>query len=94
MKTDYNTCIICRGPASDEHHLIFGSNRMQADADALLLPVCRACHSAIHNERGGAGTKSKQIGQLIFELRQAVLYGSGPDEARARFRQRYGKSFI
>ena len=94
MKDDFNTCIICRQPATDAHHLIFGSNRLLADADRLILPVCRDCHSAIHNERGRAGTKSKQLGQLLFELRQAVLYGSPEEEARDRFRKRYGKSYI
>lgn len=92
---DYNTCIICRRRREHDHHLCFGNaNRNLSDADRLMIPVCNDCHRKIHDENGGSGNMSKQLGQLLFELRQAVMYGQPQEESRQRFRERYGKSYL
>lgn len=89
-----NECLICGKTAQHRHHLIFGSNRYLCDADRLIIPVCAECHRKIHDEKGGAGMKSKQLGQILFELKQAVMFEQPEEESRERFRKRYGKSFL
>lgn len=46
-------CVVCEGPASDAHHLIGVGNLRgmgTKTSDTLTMPVCRGCHTRIHNE--------------------------------------------
>ncbi len=80
--TEY--CIMCCKPTTDIHHLCFGrSERRLADEDGLTIPVCRECHSMIHND-ARLGHLSKILGQIAWEGK----YGDRQD-----FIRRYGKSW-
>lgn len=90
--TDY--CILCGTPTTDMHHCIFGvGNRKLCDEDKILIPVCRCCHDEIHGI-GIAGKLSKMLGQAIYE-RNALASGEVKtiDEAREKFRRRYGNCY-
>lgn len=91
-------CFFC-GTASvnGEHHLIFGSSRKLAEEDGLKVPVCNNCHISgdvkgrIH-DNPMAEKLSKYLGQAFFE-RNECAKGATVDEAREKFRKRYGYSF-
>lgn len=92
--THYNkNCIICGVPTTDKHHLLSGSNRHFADADKLIAPLCRICHTELHNNTQ-ATELSKICGQLLFEKNLIEKEGISGDEARERFRARYKKSYL
>lgn len=81
--TEY--CLMCAKPTNDTHHLCFGrSERRLADEDGLTIPLCRECHSMIHND-ARLGHFSKILGQIAWEGK----YGSRED-----FIKRYGKSWV
>ncbi len=76
----------------EEHHLIFGSLRHLADADKLILPLCRICHQELHHNTQ-ANELSKICGQLAYE-KEKCCSGMSADEAREDFRKRYGRSYL
>ena len=89
--TDY--CIVCSRPRTDLHHCVFGNaKRRLADADNLLLPLCRDCHEKMHNVKE-MQVMSHIVGQLFYE-RNMCAAGLKPDEAREEFRKRYGISYL
>lgn len=83
--TEYtNVCLLCGTPTNqDAHHCLSGSDRRHADEDGLLIPVCRNCHSFIHNNPQ-ALVMSKIIGQLAYER----------EHTREEFRSRYRHSYL
>lgn len=90
-----NLCIICNSPVSDIHHLVMGKGRRKlADEDGLIVPLCRLCHDEIHKNSYAANELSKICGQLAFEKHLIAMEGISEDEARERFRKRFGKSYI
>ena len=92
--TEYvKNCISCGKPTVSEfHHLVYGvANRRLSDDDGLIIPICRSCHDDIH-KYGIAGNLSKMFGQAIFE-RNECAKGATLDEAREKFRKRYGRSY-
>lgn len=91
--TNYvENCAICGTRNTEEHHLVFGSLRHLADADKLLLPLCRICHSELHRNTQ-ANELSKICGQLAYE-KSKVADGMTEVEARESFRARYGRSYL
>lgn len=94
MVTEYTKiCAICGKPYVEVHHLVFGrGKREKADEDGLTIPLCRDCHEKIH-KIGIAGSLSKIIGQLWYEL-NLVNKGIPPAMARQMFRERYGISYL
>lgn len=81
--TEYKDfCIICGKPKEDIHHLLIGSDRKHADEDGLVVPICRECHTFIHNHPQ-AVVMSKIIGQLAYEREHTR------DEFRSRYRHSY-----
>lgn len=93
MVTDYmNNCLLCGRPRTDIHHCIYGSNRKKCDADAIVIPLCRECHSEIHHN-GVSGHLSKVLGQALWELNE-VADEKEIRDAREKFRKRYGNSFL
>lgn len=90
-----NLCLICNSPVNDTHHLVMGNSRRKlADEDGLVVPLCRLCHDEIHKKSYVAAEFSRICGQLAYEKHLIATEGVTEDEARDRFRQRYGKSFI
>ena len=93
-------CAICDKPNAEIHHLVFGvANRRLADADNLVLPLCREHHEFLHKN----ARVSKIIGQLMFEreylIEQMILpfddsHDEISDNARNAFRSRYGRSYL
>ena len=82
--TEYTEfCLICGTPSTDPHHCLSGSDRIHADEDGLVIPVCRACHRFIH-DNPKALTMSKIIGQLAYER----------EHTREEFRARYRHSYL
>ena len=94
MVTEYtNICAICGKPYVEEHHLVYGRGKRElADEDGLTIPLCRECHEKIH-DIGIAGSLSKIIGQLWYEL-NLVRKGVPQPMARQMFRERYGISYL
>ncbi len=90
-------CYICRmiygveTPAVDTHHCLHGSMRENADADGLTVRLCRHHHDRLHNK--GEFDKSLQIAAQKAYIRKLISDGMEEDEAKERFRQRYGKFF-
>ena len=91
-------CFFCGTPVKNrEHHLIFGRNRKLAEEDGLKVPACDSCHvlgellKRIH-DNPMAEKLSKMLGQAFFE-RNECAKGATIDEAREKFRKRYGDSF-
>lgn len=91
MLTNYmEMCIFCYKPKQDVHHLVFGrGKRNLADADELIVPVCRECHELLHKN----DKVSKIMGQLAYE-RDRCADGYSVEAARESFRIRYGKSYL
>ncbi len=67
-------CSVCGAPADDPHHLIgigYGGTGTKA-CDLYSMPVCRGCHTAIHQ------TPKSQLEQWMYiakTLRTAVKQG-------------------
>lgn len=97
MITLYNSCcLICGKPATDKHHLIFGTaNRKLADQDGLIIPLCVEHHTGTHSVHYQMELTilSQIIGQLAYE-KSKCAEGMNEDDARQSFRIRYGKSYL
>lgn len=105
--TNYtDNCIFCGRPATEEHHLIFGTyGRSFSDKYGLIIPVCRICHRSseflcdqIH-DNARAEDLSKMLGQAIWEKNYyRDLYQNmnrdEEDEARNRFVELHGRSYL
>lgn len=83
--------------ATSKHHLVFGRGfRKLAEEDGLWIPIDDDSHNmgkyAIHGNPT-AEALSKMCGQLAFE-KYWVAKGDTEDEARERFRKRYGRSWL
>ena len=92
-------CAFCGRPTNRKHHLVFGrGKRPLADEDGLTIPICDTCHNIgallerIH-ENPMAEKLSKMLGQLAYEKAQ-VAAGLSEEEAREKFRKRYGESYL
>ena len=90
-------CAITGKRATCKHHLVFGRGFKElADEDGLWIPLIDEVHNmgkfAIHGNPT-AEKLSKIAGQLAFE-KHWVAKGDTEDEARERFRKRYGRSYL
>ena len=93
-------CAFCGKPFPlDRHHLVFGrGKRPLADEDGLVIPVRKNCHNIgpitgrIH-DNPMAEKLSKMLGQLAYEKSQ-VAAGLSEEDAREKFRRRYGESYL
>lgn len=105
MITKYeNFCAICGTTQNVRtHHCVFGKGlRELADQDHLTLPVCDKCHNMGRDSIHGNSVSeklSKIIGQLAWEKNYIAENASLPfedmeEEARIKFRNRYGKSYL
>lgn len=90
-------CAISGRRATEEHHLIFGRGFKElADEDGLVIPVHREFHTGKHGIHGSVAAEhlSKMCGQLAWEKHEIAEKGVSEDEARERFRARYGRSYL
>lgn len=94
-------CFFCGTPViNGEHHLVFGVySRQKAEEDGLKVPTCDNCHTIGKNlerihDNSMAEKLSKMFGQAIFE-RNALANKEVEtiDEAREKFRRRYGNCY-
>ncbi len=95
------TCFFCGTPSiNGEHHFLFGSGmRDKAEEDGIKAHICNKCHTMgmkierIH-DNSMAEKLSKMFGQAIYE-RNALVNKEVEtiDEAREKFRKRYGQCF-
>lgn len=91
-------CVLCGAMGYHDHHLICGTaNRNMSEKFGLKVPLCARCHDFIH-AHGPAMRLSKMLGQAIFERNyyRDLYYelNQEEDEARARFRELFGKSYL
>ena len=92
-------CFFCGSPNTNgEHHFVFGvGKKTLAEEDGLKAHTCDRCHTMgkllerVH-DNVMAEKLSKMFGQAIFE-RNEVAKGATIDEAREKFRKRYGQCF-
>lgn len=87
-------CEICgKEMGVETHHLIFGRGiRMIADGDGITMILCHSCHENVHAD-GTAAHLSKMLGQALWEI-NALNDGVDQYEARNKFRERYGRSWL
>lgn len=90
-------CFFCGAPCRSEHHLLFGKGiRKLAEEDGIKVDACDNCHTIgkmlerIH-DNPMAEKLSKMLGQAFYE-RNECAKGATLDEAREKFRKRYGFS--
>lgn len=82
-------------PNVERHHVFGGPNRSKADEDGLWVPLTYAHHQgnmSVHNNKE-MKVLMHIIGQLAYELNE-VSAGLTKEQAREKFRRRYGKSFL
>lgn len=91
-------CMFCGRPTNEEHHFLFGSDRMKAEEDGIKGPACRGCHTSAEfvvdrlHDNNMAEKLSKMFGQAIWE-RNYCAEGHTVEEARKAFMKRYGKAY-
>jgi hypothetical protein len=92
-------CIICGSPTVAKHHTVYGTaEREKADQDLLTLPLCPKHHNLDRKEsvhlNPAIGAWSKICGQLAYEKHLIATENVTEEQARERFRKRYGKSYL
>ena len=90
-------CAISNRRATSKHHLVFGRGfRELADADGLWIPINEGFHTGKYGIHGNptAEALSRMCGQLAWEKHEIAEKGVSEDEARERFRARYGRSYL
>ena len=96
-------CVLCGAPTTTTHHFLFGKGiRPLAEADGIYANVCDTCHNMGRDSIHGNSVSeklSKIIGQLAWEKDYIAQNASLPfegleEEAREKFRARYGKSWL
>lgn len=97
MNTEKYKCYMCgRYGPTEKHHVFGGANRAHSEKDKLYVHLCHACHNEPPD--GVHFNKSRRrwlqaIAQEEYE-KQKIEQGHTPEEARALFMQRYGRSYI
>lgn len=82
-------------PCVERHHVFGGSNRSKSDEDGLWVPLTKAHHTgkmSVHMNHE-MNVMCHIIGQLAYE-KHIVAEGYTEEEAREKFRDRYGKSYL
>lgn len=63
---DMDHCYLCGLPKDDIHEVYQGRNRINSIKYKLVIPLCRFCHSNLHNNYELINQLRKQ-GQILFE---------------------------
>lgn len=50
LTNDLSTCYLCRKPKNDLHEIFEGRNRTNSIKYGLVMPLCRECHTLVHND--------------------------------------------
>ena len=90
---DYD--MISGEPNVERHHVFGGPDRSKSDEDGLWVPLTYAHHQGKMSVHSNKEMKVLMhiIGQLAYELNE-VSTGLTKEQAREKFRRRYGKSFL
>ena len=78
-----NNCFICGRPKDDIHEIFGGANRQRSMIYGLYIPLCRWCHSRIHNNSDLMDMLHRKA-QLEFEK----------NHTRDEFIQIIGKNYL
>ena len=87
-------CVLIYGadtPGTERHHCLHGAMRANADADGLTVKLCNRHHRRLHDL--GEFDKSLQIIAQKAYIEKLMSEGMPEEEARERFRSRYGKFY-
>lgn len=88
MTDDMEHCYICGRCPVQIHHVFFGRNRANSNADGFVVPLCPEHHTGSRNGVHGQNYALKlalmRQGQTIYEK----------THTRKEFMQRYGKSYL
>lgn len=83
-------------PNVERHHCIMGPDREKADEDGLWVPLTKAHHTsgklAVHTCKE-IRVLLEMLAQVSYE-RDRCAEGLSREEAREKFRRRYGRSFL
>lgn len=87
-------CFVCeKRIATDWHHLIGGHGKRDlSDKNRLIKPVCRECHTFIHNN-ASAEHLCKMLGQALYE-QEKLKEGVSHKDAREYFRREFGRNYL
>lgn len=89
-------CFLCGRPSNGVHHLLFGSDRRNADEDGIYIAICDACHIMgkyrIH-DNPTAERLSKQYGETLWLLKEATTEEQRK-QLTEKFIKRYGRSYL
>lgn len=80
-------CIECGAPATDTHHLVYGSGRRElSDRYGLTVRLCHRCHMLLHSSAGAEmARRYRQLGETMF-----LLQGHTVEE----FVEIFGKNYL
>lgn len=77
-------CYLCGSRRDIEvHHCLHGPRRKAADKYGLVVPLCRHCHTLLH-DHGIADQELEEVAQRVFER----------DHTREEFMREFGKSYL
>jgi len=69
VTSEYDKCFICHSERNLEaHHCMHGTaNRRLAEKYNLIVPLCRSCHSELHDRNTELDRHIMQLAQIEFE---------------------------
>ena len=83
ITNDTKHCIECGGSPVEPHHVLHGyANRRWSEKFHLVVPMCRRCHSHLH-ENPQMDVMYMKMGQLAFEREYPDL----------NFKEIFGKNY-
>lgn len=62
-------CFECDKPVTEEHHLIFGKNRKNAEDWGLTVRLCPQCHRRLHDKDEQMAMRYRKMAQAAFEYK-------------------------
>ena len=80
-----NICYLCGGRAVHEHHIFGGPCRKASDRRGLVVHLCTACHTEVHDKGGKKMEYLHRIGQKAYEDQIGT---------REQFRQEFIRSYL
>ena len=88
MTDDLEHCFVCGCEPTQIHHVFFGRNRKNSDADGFVVGLCMDHHTGSRNGVHGQNTALRlalmRAGQVVYEK----------NHTREEFIERYGKSYL
>ena len=86
MQTE-KECFFCKSQKQLEvHHALSGyANRKKADADGLVVYLCRTCHADLHDRNVGEQELKREAQRIWMKA-----YRKTVDD----FRDRFGKNYL